>query len=393
MSPDMIARARERLSATYGMPMGSEAGRGARDETPAARTSARACTRRTGRSRFCARCAGACTPTRSARRRRDAPRRRRATRGSTAPPSTRGSPTPTSRPPLRADMAATRDPLPEARALAYKLSKSDGGLRYSTSSAVFEHDGRRVVAAGSSRSPCTRSRWPASRRRSSAAMRPGSVAGGPRGAPFALATAKVAELRGIDLDQARGEPAGRGELHAERERRLLAPRRPGRGGSARAGGDRRPPGAGAGRQRSSSSPARRACRASRSGSSRSRPAAELEAHVHGRRGRRFPSSKGQMAVLSLSCDEATRRSRCRGRSCSAPAPARAPRFATPARAGRPSASTRRPAGPTAASAAKDAGRTAARRAGPPPPPSSARRTRMGRTRPGSPRPPPTAAAT
>ena len=45
-------------------------------------------------------------------------------------------------------MAATRDPLPEALALPRKLSKSEGGLRYSTSSAVFEHDDRRVVPAG-----------------------------------------------------------------------------------------------------------------------------------------------------------------------------------------------------------------------------------------------------
>src|SRR5450755_1622973 len=39
---------------------------------------------------------------------------------------------------LREDMTATRSPLPEALALAHKLSRGEGGLRYSTSSTVFE---------------------------------------------------------------------------------------------------------------------------------------------------------------------------------------------------------------------------------------------------------------
>ena len=106
---------------------------------------------------------------------------------------------------LRADMAATRDPLPEALALAYKLSKSDGGLRYSTSSAVFESDGRRVVAAGfqpfAVYEVAMASVAPDVERRAVAETVDEVLAW----APFPLATAEVAELRGIDVDQARGE--------------------------------------------------------------------------------------------------------------------------------------------------------------------------------------------
>jgi hypothetical protein len=49
---------------------------------------------------------------------------------------------------LRHDMTETRAPLPEALALAHRLSRSDGGLRYSTASAVFEDGERRVVMPG-----------------------------------------------------------------------------------------------------------------------------------------------------------------------------------------------------------------------------------------------------
>src|SRR5947209_2856557 len=49
---------------------------------------------------------------------------------------------------LRDDMAATRSPLPEALALAHRLSRSNGGLRYSTASAVFDRGDRRVVMPG-----------------------------------------------------------------------------------------------------------------------------------------------------------------------------------------------------------------------------------------------------
>ena len=79
MSPEMIARGRERLLAQYGMPMGLDAV----TEAPAT--------------------IDAC----------------------------------------RAYVGARMHAPDRSLALAYKLSKSDGGLRYSTSSAVFESDGRR----------------------------------------------------------------------------------------------------------------------------------------------------------------------------------------------------------------------------------------------------------
>jgi hypothetical protein len=106
---------------------------------------------------------------------------------------------------LRADMAATRDPLPEALALEYKLSKSDGRPRYSTSSAVFEHGDRRVVAAGfqpfSVYEVAMASVAPHLQRRAVAKTVEEVLAW----APFALATAEVAELRGIDREHARAE--------------------------------------------------------------------------------------------------------------------------------------------------------------------------------------------
>ena len=106
---------------------------------------------------------------------------------------------------LRADMADTRDPLPEALALPHKLSRSDGGLRYSTSSAVFEHGDRRVVAAGfqpfAVYEVAMASVAPEIERRDT----PETVEEILAWAPFALATAEIAELRGIGIDQARGE--------------------------------------------------------------------------------------------------------------------------------------------------------------------------------------------
>lgn len=111
---------------------------------------------------------------------------------------------------LRADMAATRDPLPEALALSYKLAKSNGALRYSTSSAVFEHDGRRVVAAGfqpfAVYEVAIASVAPDVARRAA----PATVEEILAWAPYALATAEVAELRGIEIDQARAELEGAG---------------------------------------------------------------------------------------------------------------------------------------------------------------------------------------
>jgi len=102
-------------------------------------------------------------------------------------------------------MAATRDPLPEALTLPHRLSKSDGGLRYSTSSAVFEHEDRRVVAAGfqpfAVYEVAMASVAPHIERRDA----PETVEAILAWAPYALATAEVAELRGIEIDQARGE--------------------------------------------------------------------------------------------------------------------------------------------------------------------------------------------
>jgi hypothetical protein len=106
---------------------------------------------------------------------------------------------------LRDDMAATRAPLPEALALAHRLSRSNGGLRYSTASAVFERGNRRVVMAGfqpfavyevavANVAPELERRPP-----------PHTVEEVLSWAPYPLATAEVAELRGTSLDQARDE--------------------------------------------------------------------------------------------------------------------------------------------------------------------------------------------
>jgi 2-hydroxychromene-2-carboxylate isomerase len=106
---------------------------------------------------------------------------------------------------LRDDMAATRDPLPEALALTHKLSKSDGAWRYSTASAVFEHDGRLVVAPGfqpfAVHEVAMASVAPEIERRPA----PESAAEVLAWAEFPLATAEVAELRGLSLAAARSE--------------------------------------------------------------------------------------------------------------------------------------------------------------------------------------------
>lgn len=106
---------------------------------------------------------------------------------------------------LRADMADSRSPLPEALAQAHRLSRSDGRLRYSTASAVFERDGRRVVMAGfrpfevyevamANVAPDARRRAPADTMDEILDW-----------ARYPLATAEVAELRGVGLDAARAE--------------------------------------------------------------------------------------------------------------------------------------------------------------------------------------------
>jgi predicted DsbA family dithiol-disulfide isomerase len=106
---------------------------------------------------------------------------------------------------LREDMAATRAPLPEALALTHRLSRSNGGWRYSTASAVFERDDRRVVMPGFQ--PFTVYEVSVANLAPELERRPPAqtVEEVLSWAPYPLATAEVAELRGIDLDQAREE--------------------------------------------------------------------------------------------------------------------------------------------------------------------------------------------
>ncbi len=116
---------------------------------------------------------------------------------------------------LREDMAATRTPLPEALALAHRLSRSNGGLRYSTASAVLERDDRRVVMPGfqpfavyevavANVAPGLERRPP-----------PQTAEEILSWAPYPLATAEVAELRSTSLDQARDELHRAGATLAE----------------------------------------------------------------------------------------------------------------------------------------------------------------------------------
>jgi predicted DsbA family dithiol-disulfide isomerase len=106
---------------------------------------------------------------------------------------------------LREDMAATRSPAPEALALAHRLSRSNGGLRYSTASAVFEHGDRRVVMPGfqpfAVYEVAVANAVPELERKPA----PKTVEEVLDWTPYPLATAEVAELRGIGLEQAREE--------------------------------------------------------------------------------------------------------------------------------------------------------------------------------------------
>ena len=106
---------------------------------------------------------------------------------------------------LRHDMAETRDPLPEALAMAHRLSRSDGKFRYSTASAVYEQGGRRVVMAGfqpfAVYEVAMANVAPEVQRRDA----PESVQEVLEWATYPLATAEVAELRGTGVDAAREE--------------------------------------------------------------------------------------------------------------------------------------------------------------------------------------------
>jgi hypothetical protein len=106
---------------------------------------------------------------------------------------------------VRDDMAATRAPAPEALALAHRLSRSNGGFRYSTASAVFQRGGRRVVMPGfqpfavyevavANVAPDLERRAPAENVQEVLSW-----------TPYPLATAEVAELRQISLEDARRE--------------------------------------------------------------------------------------------------------------------------------------------------------------------------------------------
>jgi predicted DsbA family dithiol-disulfide isomerase len=106
---------------------------------------------------------------------------------------------------LRADMADVRDPLPEASALAHRMSRSDGKLRYSTASAVFEHGSKRVVMPGFQPfgvyEVAMANVAPDAQRRDV----PDTVEAVLEWAPYPLSTAEVAELRGVSVDDARAE--------------------------------------------------------------------------------------------------------------------------------------------------------------------------------------------
>jgi predicted DsbA family dithiol-disulfide isomerase len=103
---------------------------------------------------------------------------------------------------LREDMAATRAPLPEALALAHRLSRANGGLRYSTGSAVFEAGDRRVVMAGfqpfAVYEVAIANVAPELERRPV----PEAVEEILDWVPYPLATAEIAELRGVTNDEA-----------------------------------------------------------------------------------------------------------------------------------------------------------------------------------------------
>ena len=206
MSPEMIARGRERLLAQYGMPMGLDAVTEAPATIDACRAYVGARMHAPDRSLALLR----------ALRRRAHSDQQRLDRRETIHAAAADAGIASAdidawladadvEAALRADMAATRDPLPEALAQAHRLSRSDVGPRYSTSSAVGLEDGRRVVAAGfqpfAVYEVAMASVAPGLERRAAAETVEEVLAW----APFPLATAEVAELRGIGIDEARDE--------------------------------------------------------------------------------------------------------------------------------------------------------------------------------------------
>jgi predicted DsbA family dithiol-disulfide isomerase len=202
---EMVARGRERLAELYGMPMGLE-------PVPRLAATIAACRAYVGARMY--------TPDRALALLRGLRRRAHSDQQPLDEPETIASAARDARlepelveswradgevdAALRADMAAARDPLPEALALPLRLSRFDGGLRYSTSSGVFEHERRRVVAAGfqpfAVYEVAMANVAPHLERRAPETVEEILV-----WAPFALATAEVAVLRGIELATAREE--------------------------------------------------------------------------------------------------------------------------------------------------------------------------------------------
>jgi len=106
---------------------------------------------------------------------------------------------------LRSDMADTRDPLPEALSLSHRLSGANGRRRYSTASAVFRRGDDHFVMPGfqpfavyevamANVAPDVERRDP-----------PENVELILEWATYPLATAEIAELRGVGIEDAREE--------------------------------------------------------------------------------------------------------------------------------------------------------------------------------------------
>jgi predicted DsbA family dithiol-disulfide isomerase len=115
---------------------------------------------------------------------------------------------------LRSDMAAARAPVPEAMALGHRLGGPADARRYSTGSAIYEQDGRTVVATGFQ--PFAVHEIAMANVAPDAARRPSPETVGEvlEWAPYSLATAEVAAIRDISIDQAREELTAAGATFA-----------------------------------------------------------------------------------------------------------------------------------------------------------------------------------
>jgi predicted DsbA family dithiol-disulfide isomerase len=106
---------------------------------------------------------------------------------------------------LADDMAAARAPAPEALALRHRLANVGGTTRYTAGSATFARDGRVVASPGfqpfETYEVAMASLAPEVERRAA----PENVQEVLDWAPYSLATAEVAELRGVPIETAREE--------------------------------------------------------------------------------------------------------------------------------------------------------------------------------------------